>query len=179
MERRTLLKAAPAALLMAGATGVAGPLAPAVGAAAAPSVGADAQDILNALYRWSLGYDSRDIALMMSGFTDDPTFIFRNFDGSVAVFEGFDAVLGLFQGALAGQTDQRRHVTTNSLMERIDRRTVKVTSYLVLCSILPTDPTSELLLTTGVYRDTVVRQGGVWRIAERDLTLDGSSARPA
>jgi hypothetical protein len=179
MERRQLLKAAPAALLLGGAGGLVAPAA--VAGATPPSVGNDAHDVLNALYKWSLGYDSRDEALMMSAFSDDPTFIFRTHTGSETTFEGFRAVRDLFRGALAGQTDQRRHITTNPVMDRRDRRTVKVTSYLLLVSIEldDTQPPDRGLrvVTTGVYRDTVVKgRDGVWRIDVRDLTLDGPSA---
>jgi hypothetical protein len=178
MERRQLLKAAPAALLLAGTAGV---TTPAVAAPPARSVGADAQDVLNALYRWALGYDTRNVDLMMSGFTDDPTFIFRTHTGTETVFDGLSAVRGLFEGALAGQNDLRRHITVNSLMEKVDRRTVKVTSYLLLISIELDDTTPPdrglRVVTTGIYRDTVVRgRDDVWRIDVRDLTLDGPSA---
>ena len=134
--------------------------------------------MLNALYTWALGYDSEDAALMRSAFTDDARFVFfLEAGGEPLIFEGIDEVMDLFLGALAGQTDQRRHVTTNPVMERIDGRTVKVTSYLVLISILASDPTPLVVLTTGVYQDTVVRRQGLWRIRERILTLDGSSER--
>jgi hypothetical protein len=178
MERRQLLKAAPAALLLAGTAGVA---TPAVASPPWRSVGEDAQDVLNALYRWALGYDTRDVPLMMSGFTHTPTFIYRPHIGEPSVFDTLQEVQGLFEGALAGQNDLRRHITTNSLMEREDRRTVKVTSYLLLISIELDDTTEPdrglRVVTTGIYRDTVVKgRDGVWRIDVRDLTLDGPSA---
>jgi hypothetical protein len=178
MERRQLLKAAPAALLLAGTAGVA---TPAVAAPPARSVGEDAQDVLNALYRWALGYDTNDRPLMMSGFTDDPTFIYRAHTGDVTEFVGLMRVQGLFYGALDQQIadgDLRRHVTTNSLMEKADRRTVNVTSYLTLISIDTNDAARPLrVVTTGIYRDQVVKgRDGIWRIHVRDLTLDGPSA---
>jgi hypothetical protein len=63
-------------------------------------------------------------------------------------------------------------------MEKVDRRTVSVTSYLTLISINLNDANRPLrVVTTGVYRDTVVKgRDGVWRIDVRDLTLDGPSA---
>jgi hypothetical protein len=175
MERRQLLKAAPAALLLAGTAGVASPAI----AAAPSSVGAEGQDVYNALSRWALGYDTRDEALMRSAFTEDARFIFRAAGGGPpGIFNGIDAIMDLFLDTLAGQTDVRRHVTANPYMEKIDGRTVKVTTYLVLISMLQSGA-DLLVLTTGIYRDTVVRRGGVWRIRERDLTLDGSSERPS
>jgi hypothetical protein len=92
------------------------------------------------------------------------------------VFEGIDAVMALFEDALAGQTDQRRHAVSTHLVERVDRKTVRITSYLtLLASASTTEP--PVVLSTGVYRDTLVLQrDGKWRIKVRDLTLDTATA---
>jgi hypothetical protein len=160
-RRQFLAAAAPAALL--GATA-----APA--GASNVSAGADAQDALNALYRWALGYDERDIELMRSAFTDDARFVLHPPGGGAPlVFEGIEAVMKLFTDSLAAQTDLRRHVTTNPLVERVGPRTVKVTSNLTLIVI---DEGVLRVQSTGIYRDVLVRSRGTWRIRERDLTLD-------
>jgi hypothetical protein len=171
MERRQFLVAAPASLLAAGGAVQSASAAPRSDRGSR-SVSGDAQDALNALYRWSLGYDSRDVDLMRSAFTQDARFIFRPVGGvgQPTVFRGIDAVMKLFTDSLAAQTDTRRHVTTNSLVERVNQRTVKVTSYLTLIII---DKGVLRVQATGVYRDLVVaRKAGDWRIKERDLTLD-------
>ena len=171
MERRQFLAAAPAGLLAAGGI--------AQSAAASPrsnrgsrSVSGDAQDALNALYRWALGYDSGDVGLMRSSFTRDARFIFRPVGGvgQPTIFEGIDAVMKLFTDSLASQRDKRRHVTTNPLVERVNQQAVKVTSYLTLIII---ENGVLRVQATGVYRDLVIaRTDGDWRIKERDLTLD-------
>ena len=75
MERRQFLVAAPASLLAAG--GVAQSAAASTRSnRGSLSVSSDAQDAL-ALYRWALGFDSHDIGLMRSAFTQDVRFIFR------------------------------------------------------------------------------------------------------
>jgi hypothetical protein len=131
------------------------------------------QDALNTLYRWALGYDERDSDLMRDTFTEDARFVFFLAEGGEPiVFEGIEAVMGLFEGSLAAQNDKRRHVTTNPIVERIDRTTVRITSVLTLLVIAdPTQP--PVLQSTGVYVDTLVyERDGVWRIRERQLTLD-------
>ena len=137
----------------------------------------EAQDPLNTLAQWSLGYDSRNSALMRDAFTEDSRFIYRSpAFAEPLVFEGIDAVMVLFEDALASQTDQRRHAISTHLVERVNKRTVKITSYLtLLVAATPTAP--PVVQTTGVYRDTLVLQrDGKWRIQERDLTLDTATA---
>jgi SnoaL-like domain len=136
-----------------------------------------AQDPLNTLAQWSLGYDSRESGLMRDAFTEDAKFIYRSpaFPQPL-VFTGIDQVMGLFEDALASQTDQRRHAISTHLVERVNKRTVKITSYLTLLVI--TSPTTvPVVQSTGVYRDTLVLQrDGKWRIKVRDLTLDTATA---
>ena len=135
-----------------------------------------AQDPLNTLAQWSLGYDSRDSGLMRDAFTQDARFIYRSpaFPEPL-VFEGIDEVMGLFEGALASQTDQRRHAISTHLVERVNKRTVKITSYLTLL-VAATPSAPPVVQSMGVYRDTLVlERDGQWRIQERDLTLDTST----
>ena len=137
----------------------------------------NAQDPLNTIAQWSIGYDSRNSALMRDSFTRDARFIYRSPAFSEPlVFEGIDAVMALFEDALAGQTDQRRHAVSTHLVERVDRNTVRVTSYLTLL-VIANPTTNPVLQSSGVYRDTLVLQrDGKWRIKVRDLTLDTATA---
>lgn len=119
----------------------------------------------------------------MSAFTDDPTFIFVTSPGAEPfVFEGRDAVKGLFEGAIDDQVpgETRRHVTTNHLVEQIDRDTVEVTSYLTLLQSVDGESEDPALISNGVYTDTIVRgSDGVWRIDHRELVLDTPTADDA
>jgi hypothetical protein len=137
----------------------------------------NAQDPLNTVAQWSIGYDSRNSAMMRDAFTRDARFVYRSpaFEEPL-VFEGIDAVMKLFEDALAGQTDQRRHAVSTHLVERVDRNTVKITSYLTLL-VSASTTANPVLQSTGVYRDTLVLQrDGKWRIKVRDLTLDTATA---
>ena len=136
-----------------------------------------AQDPLNTLAQWSLGYDSRNSAMMRDAFTRDARFIYRSpAFGEPLVFEGIDEVMALFEEALASQTDQRRHAISTHLVERVGRTTVKITSYLTLL-VITSPTTTPVVQSSGIYRDTLVLQrDGKWRIKERDLTLDTATA---
>lgn len=150
-----------------------------IGVSAAQDRGADrgrsidSQAVLDTLYQWAEGYDEDEPELMRDAFTDDATFIYASPDfDEPLVFEGIEEVMDLFLSSMAAQDDQRRHVMTNSRIERIDRHTVQVTSYLSLFVVA--DPADgPILQSTGVYRDTLVQErDGEWRIQIRDLRLD-------
>lgn len=136
----------------------------------------DAQGPLNAIATWAHGFDSEDTDMFMSAFTDDPTFVFHLEPGADPfVFEGRDAVLELFEGAIDDQVpdEVRRHVTTNHLVEQVDRDTARVTSYLTLLQVVQGESEDPAVISNGVYTDTIVRgSDGVWRIDRRELVLD-------
>ena len=128
--------------------------------------------------KWAYAFDSENEAMMRDAFTNDARFVFYlSSGGDPLVFEGIDAVMDLFLGAIADQTpeEQRRHVTTNVLIDQHDPRHATVTSYLTLLIAFSPDE-HPTLQSTGVYTDTVVRErDGVWRIQERVLRLDTPS----
>lgn len=136
-----------------------------------------AQDPLNTLAQWALGYDSRNRAMMRDAFTRDARFIYRSpAFREPLVFEGIDEVMRLFEEALASQRDQRRHAISTHLVERVDKTTVRITSYLTLL-VITSPARSPVVQSSGVYRDTLVLQrDGKWRIKVRDLTLDTATA---
>lgn len=140
----------------------------------------DAQGPLNAIATWSHGFDSDDTDMFMSAFTDDPTFVFATSpDAEPFVFEGREAVRDLFIGAIEDQVpgEIRRHVTTNHLVEQIDRDTARVTSYLTLLQSVEGESEDPAVISNGVYTDTIVRgPDGTWRIDRRELVLDTPTA---
>jgi hypothetical protein len=138
----------------------------------------DVDEVSAPLFEWALGFDEEDEAMMRDAFTPDADFYFYlSTSDDPIVFEGREAVMDLFLGAIADQTpdEQRRHVTTNVVVDPIDRHTATVTSYLsLMVSLDPTQPPE--LRATGVYTDTVVLgRDGEWRIKERILRLDTPS----
>src|SRR5262249_45169806 len=146
---RTLLVVAVAALLLAATASTAAVASRADGAVNQNDAGqgwgsgngngnGNGRDIadhalLQTPYHWSEGYDENEPELMRDAFTQDARFVYASpaFTEPL-VFDGIDAVMKLFTDSLASQNDQRRHVDTNSQIHPVDRRTVKVTTYLTL-----------------------------------------------
>jgi len=83
--------------------------------------------------------------------------------------DGRDAVVGLIRASIASQDDQRRHVVSNVFFESDDAAEPVVVSTLTLVVVAKG---AVRVLSTGTYRDMVVREDGVWRIRRRDLALD-------
>lgn len=135
---------------------------------------------INAIQTWAHGFDGDDTDMFMSAFTDDPTFLFYLSAGADPfVFEGREAVEGLFVGAIEAQVpgETRRHVTTNHLVEQVDRNTALVTSYLTLLQSIDGVSEDPAVIASGVYTDTIVRGAdGSWRIDRRELVLDTPTA---
>jgi 3-phenylpropionate/cinnamic acid dioxygenase small subunit len=121
------------------------------------------------LSRAAYAYDERDMTMLESSFSKDASFSMRIAGGDlVGPFEGRDAVIGLMAGSMSEQTDIRRHIISNIFFDEKSAET-KVVSNL---SLMATDNGEIKLLTTGVYYDTVVEEGGSWCIGQRHIDLD-------
>lgn len=131
---------------------------------------ADRAAIENAINNFALGYDSRDEKRMAGSFTDDCVLTMQIAGGDViGPFEGHAAVMKLFIDSLAQQDDQRRHVTTNIVVddETDDRATAW--SYLTLVTV---KDGALKVISSGVYKDEVVRVDGSWKVRRRHIALD-------
>jgi len=84
-------------------------------------------------------------------------------------FEGRDAIMALMRSAMQEQTDQRRHLTTNILFVEESRSAALVVSNLTLTGV---EDGVIRLITSGLYRDRVRKDGVRWVIAERRIDLD-------
>lgn len=124
------------------------------------------------LSRAAFGYDERNVELLTGCFAPDARMVIRITDqATVGPFTGRDAIMALMRQSMETQTDVRRHVITNIFFEETGESRARVVSDL---SLFSTEGGKARLLCTGVYRDTVVRAGGRWMIADRDLYLDGA-----
>ena len=134
------------------------------------SLSAEQKLLINELLaRWAYAYDERDEAMLAACFTEDASFSMRIAGGDlVGPFEGREAIMGLMTGAMSEQTDVRRHVISNIFFEN-EGEQPKVISNLTL---MATENGAIQLLAAGVYRDIVINQSGIWRIASRHLDLD-------
>lgn len=130
---------------------------------------ADMTAIQMVLSRWAYAYDERDAQALGASFTDDATLTISIAGDEAGAFEGKDAIVELFENSLAGQTDQRRHVTTNYFFEDESDDAATVVSYLTLMRI---ENGALEALSTGYYRDQVALHDGEWMLENRHIALD-------
>ena len=124
------------------------------------------------LYAYAAANDVRDIDAIVRCFSPDGTFGLQIVDQEPVGPFGPDAETSLrdfMSATLFQQDDQRRHVVTNPRIRRIDEDAHEVLSYFTL---IVTDGQGTRVLTTGVYRDKVVRAGGAWLISTKWLDLE-------
>lgn len=133
----------------------------------------DRELIQETICRFGWGYDSANEELMDDVFTDDAVMTLEIAGADpIPAFEGKEALMGLFKGALAEQTDQRRHVATSFIFEEESPSAATVVSYLTL--VATTEGTTSVI-SAGVYRDQLVKgDDGKWRIRHRHLALDSA-----
>jgi hypothetical protein len=87
----------------------------------------------------------------------------------IGPFEGREAIRKLHADSLAAQTDQRRHNLSNVVLVKESPDTATTTSNLTLLSI---ENGAVRVLSSGWYRDDLVKSGGEWLIATRHIYLD-------
>jgi 3-phenylpropionate/cinnamic acid dioxygenase small subunit len=123
------------------------------------------------LGRAAYAYDDSNIKLLEASFSENASFTMRIAGGDlVGPFEGRVAIIALMTKSMAEQTDVRRHIISNIFFEDSDID-IKVISNLTL---IATEKGKIKLLTTGIYYDTVVIEGGDYRLARRHIELDKS-----
>jgi 3-phenylpropionate/cinnamic acid dioxygenase small subunit len=128
-------------------------------------------EIENTLGRASWGYDENDVDLIAAQFTENATMtmqIGREGD-TIGPFDGREAIRTLHADSLAAQTDQRRHNISNLVIVKETPDSASTTSNLTLLSV--EDGTLKVL-SSGWYRDELVKQGDTWLIASRHIYLD-------
>jgi 3-phenylpropionate/cinnamic acid dioxygenase small subunit len=120
--------------------------------------------------RAAYGLDMRVLDMLAACFAEDAEFTLRIAGGDlVGPFEGREGIMGLMTGSMAEQTDQRRHNISNLYFEKEGNKSAIVISNMTLFA---TENEEVRLITTGVYRDEVVRVGDDWQFQHRHLDLD-------
>lgn len=128
-------------------------------------------EIENVLGRAAWGYDENDVDLIAAQFTENATLTMQiGRDGDpIGPFDGREAIRTLHADSLAGQTDQRRHNITNLVIEKESADAANTVSNLTLLSV---ENGAIRVLSSGWYRDELVREGGSWLIRARHIYLD-------
>lgn len=134
----------------------------------------DALAVQHLVHTYAAANDDRDVDAIVACFEPDGSFGLQvvgqepvgPFDAST------EPDLRTFMAeTLGAQDDQRRHVVTNIRVVEASSDRWVVTSYFTL---VVTDAGRTDVLTTGVYRDDVVRRPEGWRFAAKWLDLDGA-----
>ncbi|MBM70727.1 MAG: hypothetical protein CME43_14760 [Haliea sp.] len=126
------------------------------------------------LSRAAYALDEREVDMLAACFAVDAMFTMRIGGGDlVGPFESRDGIMALMTGAMAEQTDKRRHVVSNIFFPTADEpgEGLPVVSNLTL---LATENGAISLLSAGVYHDRVVQRDGQWTLLRRHLDLDKS-----
>ncbi|GEL22654.1 hypothetical protein PSU4_16080 [Pseudonocardia sulfidoxydans NBRC 16205] len=128
-------------------------------------------EIENTLGRASWGYDEDDVDLIAAQFTESASMTMQiGRDGdTIGPFEGREAIRKLHADSLVAQTDQRRHNLSNLVITAETTDSASTTANLTLLSI---ENGAVRVLSSGWYRDDLVRSGDVWLIASRHIYLD-------
>lgn len=121
---------------------------------------ADYAEIAQLLYRYCAAHDARDLEMLGSCLASDVELL---------GVQGRQEVVARYGAGYKQLTKQRRHVLTNVFILEDGDEEALVQSYITLYLI--SDGKLELHLT-GVYRDTVIREGGRWLIRSREATMD-------
>lgn len=122
------------------------------------------------LARSAYALDERQLEMLADTFSADASLAIdiAGTAGEV-LFEGRDAIMGLMRDSMEAQTDQRRHVVTNLFFEALTEDRAAVISNITITSV---EHGAIRLVTSGLYRDAVIREGDRWRIERRRIELD-------
>jgi hypothetical protein len=126
--------------------------------------GADRLMIAERLARYGWGYDERDRDLLADCFTADGTWEGSIMGGEVVgPVAGRVAVVEFLMSFWDVQSDQRRHVFTNVVVDDLAADGATAHAYLVLTA--SADGVMRPV-TNGPYRFRLRKESGTWRIAE-------------
>ncbi|MFN0028540.1 MAG: nuclear transport factor 2 family protein [Acidimicrobiales bacterium] len=136
-----------------------------------PARTADRLMIAERIARYGWGYDERDRALLADCFTADGVWEGSVMGGDpVGPFVGRDAVADFLAEFWAIQTDQRRHVFTNVVVESIAGDRAVAHAYLILTA---SAEATMNVVTNGPYRFELLREtDGVWRMTKLSAGFD-------
>ena len=123
------------------------------------------------LGRAAFAYDERDLAMLEDCFSAQARFTMRIAGGDlIGPFEGREAIMGLMRGSLEEQSDVRRHIISNIFFDDTADGVTAVSNL----TLVATENGEIQLLSAGLYRDTVIDEGGTWRVLKRHIELDKS-----
>jgi len=126
-------------------------------------------EIHELLSRAAFAYDERDTKMLADSFAIDAQFTMRIARGDlIGPFTGRDGIMELMNNSMAEQSDVRRHIVSNIFFDESGEHPLAVSNL----TLMATENGEIQLLSSGVYRDTIVHEDGQWRVLNRHLELD-------
>lgn len=132
-----------------------------------------AQAVLDTLHRYGWGYDSCDMQMMGSAFSEDATTggVVRGSSSGWGPWTGRAAIVAGLAAIQQSQPDQRRHVISTPMFLSLNSEQAVLKALLTCYSILPGH--QPVLATTGEYLASLSCIHGAWTIDRLDAVLDG------
>jgi 3-phenylpropionate/cinnamic acid dioxygenase small subunit len=126
-------------------------------------------EIHELLSRAAYAYDEREVGMLEACFAEQASFSLRIAGGDlIGPFESKSGIMDLMTGSMAEQTDVRRHVISNIFFEVSADKTVVISTL----TLVATENNDIQLISSGIYRDQVIKENEQWCIANRHLELD-------
>ena len=132
---------------------------------------ADRQLIIEALSKYTWGYDEGDFKMLADSFTENATSGGRvsGTDMKWGPMRGRAEIVSVLEGIRKTQTDQRRHCVSNFIF--ISQTETKA-SYRCYLNLVAAENGQPKLVTGGWYEIDAVKEGDTWRMSRLDGVLD-------
>ena len=128
----------------------------------APESGVDRALIAERIYRYGWAYDERNPELLGDCFTSEGIWE-GSIMGQIAVgpFVGREAIVDFLSSFWTEQTDQRRHIFTNVIIDALSDAEAVGQAYLMLTA---SSDSAMSPVTTGPYRFEFAKEPDCWRM---------------
>jgi hypothetical protein len=127
-------------------------------------------EIHEVLYKAAHGYDAHNVEMLAACFAEESVMTIRVGGGDlIGPYDGQVAVLNFMKRAMKRQTDKRLHQISNIFFDEEGEEVAVALSSLTLFA---TENGTCQLLSTGIYRDEVVKVNGSWKISRRHLDIE-------
>ena len=131
----------------------------------------DRQLILEAMSKYTWGYDAGEFDLLRDSFTENATSGGKvsGTDVTWGPMKGREEIATVLEGIRKAQTDQRRHCVSNF---QFVSQTDTTATYRCSLNLIATENGQSKLITGGYYEVDAVKEGDVWRMSRLDGVLD-------
>ena len=129
----------------------------------------DQRRIADTLCRYASSIDGKDFVALRAVFADDATARYGDRDWMT----GADDIVGWIAAYAERQAWQHHHLTVYHV--DLDGDTARTLTYHT-CHQAPLDDPQQVTVMMGQYRDELRRDGNVWRISRREMTVSWRGA---